>query len=56
MPQFKVIAAYSSYSTAIIEADDVEQAYKMAKDMDGIDFKPSNELIDWHIHEVTEIE
>ena len=56
MPQFKVIAAYSSYSTAIIEADDVEQAYTMAKDMDGIDFKPSNELIDWHIHEVTEID
>ncbi len=56
MPKFKVTAAYYTYCTAVVEADDVQQAYKIAKEMDGADFKESNELSDWTIHEVTEID
>lgn len=56
MPMFKATAVYYTYCTAIIEAENVDQAYLLAKDMDGGEFKPSNENFDWHINEVTEIE
>ena len=56
MPKFRTMAVYYTYCTAIIEADNAEQAYQLAKDADGIDFKPSNESYDWHINEVTEID
>ena len=56
MPKFKVIAVYYTYCTAEVEAENVEQAYEIAQDLDGDAFKPSNEHFDWHINEVTEIE
>lgn len=56
MPMFKAIAAYTTYCIAEYEADDVNQAYVMAKNMDGLDFVPSEEIIDWHISQVTEID
>ena len=56
MPKFRARAVYYTYCTAFIEADTVEEAYKLAKDADGIDFKPSNESYDWHIDEIVEVE
>lgn len=56
MPKFKVMAVYSTYCTAIVEADNVEEAYKQAKQLDGNAFKPSNENFDWHIDQISEIE
>ena len=37
------------------EAETEDQAYALAKDMDGGYFKQSNELGDWHINEVKEV-
>jgi hypothetical protein len=56
MPKFKVTAVYYTYCTAEVQAENVDQAYLLAKEMDGGDFKPSNEHFDWHINEVREIE
>jgi hypothetical protein len=56
MPKFKIMAVYSTYCTATVEAENVEDAYKLAKELDGDAFKPSNEHFDWHINQVSEIE
>lgn len=56
MAKFKAIAVYFTYCIAEFEADDVNQAYAMAKNMDGLDFVPSEEIYDWHINQVTEID
>jgi hypothetical protein len=55
MKKFKVTACYSTYCTAEVEAENEDQAYEIAKDMDGGDFKESGELGDWHINEVKEV-
>jgi hypothetical protein len=55
MPKFKVTAAYYSYCTVEIEAENADQARETARDMDGGDFTPSNEHFDWHINDVKEI-
>jgi hypothetical protein len=52
---YKVTACYYTYCTAIVEAETEEAAYEMARDMDGGDFKQSNELGDWHIKSVDEV-
>lgn len=56
MKKFKVTASYITYCTAEVEAEDRDQAYDIARDMDGGDFTPSEENFDWHISQVTEIE
>jgi len=56
MKKFKVIACYYTYCTAEIEAESEEQAYEIARDMDGGGFTPSNENYDWHINEVEEMD
>lgn len=56
MKKFKVTASYITYCTAEVEAVDEDQAYDIAKYMDGGDFIPSKECFDWHISQVTEIE
>lgn len=55
MKKFKVTACYYTYCTAEVEAETEDQAYALAKDMDGGYFKQSNELGDWHINEVKEV-
>ena len=56
MPKFKATAGYITYATVIIEAENVDQAYRIAKDMDGGDFTPSNNNYDWHISDVHEVD
>lgn len=56
MKKFKVIACYYTYCTAIVEAEDVDQAYEIARDMDGGDFEASNDNTDWHINDIYEVD
>lgn len=57
MKKFKVIACYYTYCTAIVEAEDVDQAYEIARDMDGGDFvEASNDNNDWHINNIYEVD
>jgi hypothetical protein len=55
MKKFKVTASYITYCTAEVIAEDEDQAYEIARDMDGGDFTESRENFDWHISQVTEI-
>jgi hypothetical protein len=55
MKKFKVTACYSTYCTAEVEAENEDQAYEMARDMDGGDFTESRDNYDWHINEVKEV-
>jgi hypothetical protein len=55
MKTYKVTACYYTYCTALVKADTEEAAYEIARDMDGGDFKQSNELGDWHINSVDEV-
>jgi hypothetical protein len=55
MKKFKVTACYYTYCTAKVEAEDEDQAYDIARDMDGGDFTPSENNFDWHINNVVEI-
>jgi len=56
MKTYKVIACYFTYCTAEVQAENEDQAYQIAREMDGGDFKESNELGDWHINDIQEIE
>jgi len=56
MKTYKVTACYFTYCTAEVEAENEDQAYQIAREMDGGDFKESNELGDWHINDIQEIE
>ena len=55
MKSFKVNASYSTYVHAVIEAENLEQAYAKAKELDGGDFIDSGDVGGWDIYEVEEI-
>jgi hypothetical protein len=54
MKKFKITASYTVYCSTIIEAKNEDDAYAIAKDMDGGDFEvePDTGLSDWNIDEV----
>jgi len=54
MPKFKVTASYVSYCHAEIEADNLEHAEELARELDGGEFIPADRD-DWNIEEVEEI-
>ena len=53
MAKFKVFASYITYLDATIEADTLDQALDLAREMDGGDFKDRG-FGDWNIDEVIE--
>ena len=55
MKAYKVTACYSTYCTATIQAESEDEAYALAREMDGGEFKQSGELGDWHINTVEEV-
>jgi uncharacterized membrane protein YkoI len=55
MKKYKVTASYITYCTAEVEAEDRDQAYEMARDMDGGDFTQSRDNYDWHISDIQEV-
>lgn len=58
MKKFRIEASFVTYLTAEIEAENEEQAYEIARDMDGGDFEQRrwDGQGDWNIDDVTEIE
>jgi hypothetical protein len=54
MAKYKVYASYISFCYIDVEADSEEQAYEIAENTDGGDFKQT-ELGDWRIDRVVEV-
>lgn len=54
MKKYKVKAYYTTYCYAEIEADNEDQAWQIAEDMDGGEFKQAD-TGDWEIDYVMEI-
>ena len=57
MKKFKVLASYRTYVYAIVEAEDEDQAYEIARDMDGGEFQrdKGDDLSDWSIDDIQEV-
>jgi uncharacterized membrane protein YkoI len=57
MKTYKVLASYRTYVYALVEAENEDQAYEIAHDMDGGDFErdKGDDLSDWSIDDVQEV-
>ena len=56
MNKFKVVASYKSYCMVEIEAEDEDQAWEIAREMDGGAFEPTdNPCGNWFIEDVEEV-
>jgi len=55
MKTFKATAIYHTLCTVELEAEDEDQAYELARSMDGGDFT-NTDIGDWRIVEIEEIE
>lgn len=56
MKKFRVVASYTMYCTAEIEAEDMDEAFAIAKSMDGGSFDADEQGgSDWNIEQVEEI-
>ena len=55
MKKFKVTACYYTFCTVEVEAENEEQAFEIARDMDGGDFTDSRDCHDWQINDIQEI-
>jgi hypothetical protein len=53
MKTFKVHASYTTYLSATVEANTLEEALDLAREMDGGDFKDTG-FGDWNIDEIFE--
>jgi hypothetical protein len=54
MKTYKVTASYRTCCTIEIEAEDEDQAYQLARELDGGAFETTIDGDDWHIEYVTE--
>jgi len=57
MKTYKVLASYRTFVYALVKAEDEDQAYDIARDMDGGDFERAkgDDLSDWSIDDVEEV-
>jgi hypothetical protein len=57
MKQYRVTACYTIYCYATVEAENEDEAFARAQQMDGGDFEMEEDygLSDWHIDSVKEI-
>lgn len=57
MKKFKVLASYRTHVYVIVEAEDEDQAYEIAHDMDGGEFdnEKGDDLSDWSIDDIQEV-
>jgi hypothetical protein len=53
--KFKVRASYSAMCETEIEARNIDEAYELAKKLDGGVFDTHCDPDDWHIEDVTEV-
>lgn len=54
MKTYKVTASYVTRCTIEIEAEDEDQAYQLARELDGGSFQTVMDD-DWHIDHITEV-
>jgi hypothetical protein len=54
MKTYKVTASYRTSCTVEIEAEDQDQAYDIAKELDGSVFESTIDPDDWHIEHIEE--
>lgn len=54
MKTYKVLASHTTYVYAFVEAENKDEAYQIALNMDGGEFKTTHEG-DWNIDNVTEV-
>jgi len=52
--KFRVIAGYTNYCELVIEAENIDQANLIARDLDGGDFSPYYAGTDWSVRDVIE--
>jgi hypothetical protein len=56
MKTFRAVASYTMYCTVDIEAENADEAFAIAKSMDGGSFEQdANNYGDWNIDEVIDI-
>jgi hypothetical protein len=55
MKKYKVTASYVTTCQVVIEAENEEQAFWIAKNLDGGDFDSRLDNDDWHIESVMEV-
>lgn len=55
MKTYRVLASYTTYCSVNIEAENEDEAYEKATQMDGGDFN-HDAYGDWNIDQVTELE
>ena len=57
MKKFKVIASYRVHVHAFVEANNEDEAYQIAYDMDGGDFENDrgDDLSDWSLDDAIEV-
>lgn len=53
--KYKVRASYQAMCEAVIEANSLDEAYDLAKELDGGMFDTECDPDDWHIEDVEEI-
>ena len=56
MKKYQVITSSISYYSLIIEAENDDEAWDMARDADGADFEPHGGEGDWEIYSVAEVQ
>jgi len=54
MKTYKVTASFSTYCQVFIDAESVEEALEIARDMDGGQFE-AGVMDDWHIEDAVEV-
>jgi len=57
MKKYRVLASYRTYVYALVEAENEDQAYEIARDMDGGQFErdKGDDLSDWSIDDIQEV-
>lgn len=57
MKKYRAIATYTVWVETTIEAENEDDAWDIALEMDGGDFERmrGDELSDWHINDITEV-
>jgi len=55
MKKFKVVASSISYYTVVIEAENDDEAWDIAHDLDGGNFEAEDQG-DWEIYSVSEVQ
>lgn len=54
MKTYKVTASYRTFCTVEVKAEDLDQAYDIAKELDGSVFESTIDPDDWHIEHIQE--